>query len=103
MVSGLQLTDCSPFNLLLVVWRLQFVPSSHEERFKQALHFLYMNIKAPKTKPLTQFDVSVQHEEDVPGLQVSVDDLHAVEVHQSLQHLAAYYLNLWLRQPTIQL
>lgn len=52
---------------------------------------------------LTQFDVSFQHEEDVAGLEVSVDDLYAVEVVQSLQHLATNHLNLWLRQPAIQL
>lgn len=52
---------------------------------------------------LTQFDVSVQHEQDVPGLQVSVDDLHFVQVVQSLQHLASHHFNLRLRQSTIQL
>lgn len=52
---------------------------------------------------LTQFDVAILHEKDVSGLQVSVDDLHTVEVFQGLQHLATNYLNLWLRQRTIQL
>lgn len=52
---------------------------------------------------LTQFDVPVQHEEDVAGLQVSVNDLHAVEVVQRLEHLATNHLDLRLCQPTIQL
>lgn len=52
---------------------------------------------------LTQLDVPVQHEQDVAGLQVPVDDLDAVQVDQSLQHLAGHHLDLGLRQPTIQL
>lgn len=54
-------------------------------------------------KVLTQFDVPIQHEEDVSGLQVSVNDLHAVQVDQSFQHLTTHNLNLRLGQPTIQL
>lgn len=52
---------------------------------------------------LTQPDVSLQGHEHIAGLEVTVDDLLAVQEGESLQHLTAHHLDLGLRQPTVQL
>lgn len=51
---------------------------------------------------LTQFDVTVQREEDVPGLQVSVDDVVIVQINQGLQSLLTHHSDLRLCQGSLQ-
>lgn len=52
---------------------------------------------------LTQLDVSIQGEEDVASLQVSVDDLVVVEVHEGLQCLLTHHSDLGLCKGPLQL
>lgn len=52
---------------------------------------------------LTEFDVPILGEEHIACLQVTVDDLFAVEVTESFQHLAANHLNLRFSQAPVQL
>ena len=51
---------------------------------------------------LTQLDVTVQCEQDVAGLQVSVDDFVVVEVDEGLQGLLTHHPDLRLRQGSLQ-
>lgn len=57
----------------------------------------------PLTHPLTQFDVSIQCEQDVSSLQVSVDDLVVMQIQQSIQSLFTNHPDLRLRQRPFQL
>lgn len=50
----------------------------------------------------TQFHFSIQGEKNIPGLQISVDDLVLVEVDQGLQSLPAHHADLRLRQWPLQ-
>lgn len=50
---------------------------------------------------LTQLDVTVQCEEDVASLQVSVDDVVVMEVDKRLQSLLAHHPDLRLRQRSL--
>lgn len=52
---------------------------------------------------LTELDVPILGEEHVACLQVTVDDLLAMEVMEGFQHLAANHLNLRFGQAPIQL
>jgi len=52
---------------------------------------------------LTELDVPVLGEEHIARLQVTVDDLFAVEVMEGFQHLAANHLNLGFGQAPVQL
>lgn len=51
---------------------------------------------------LTKLDISVQREEDVPRLQVSVDDVDVVEVDEGLQSLLTHHPDLGLCQGSLQ-
>lgn len=52
---------------------------------------------------LTELDVPILREEHVACLQVTVDDLFAVEVMEGFQHLAANHLDLGFSQAPVQL
>lgn len=52
---------------------------------------------------LTQLDVPVQREQDVPSLQVSVDDFVVVEVDEGQQSLLTHHPDLRLGQRSLQL
>lgn len=52
---------------------------------------------------LTQPDVPLEGHEHVASFQVAVDDPLPMQEVESLQHLAAYNLNLGLREASIQL
>lgn len=51
---------------------------------------------------LTQLDVTVQREEDIACLQVSVDDMVFMEVNEGLQSLFTHDPDLGLRQGSFQ-
>ena len=51
---------------------------------------------------LTQLDVTVQCEEDVASLQVSVYDIVVMEVDKGLQSLLTHHPDLRLRQGSLQ-
>lgn len=52
---------------------------------------------------LTKLDVPILSEEHIACLQVTMDDLFAVEVMKSFQHLAADHLDLRFSQAAVQL
>lgn len=52
---------------------------------------------------LTQLDVTVQREEDVASLQVSVDDVVVVEVDEGQQSLLTHHPDLRLCKGSLQL
>lgn len=51
---------------------------------------------------LTQLDITVQREEDVASLQVSVDDVVVVEVDEGLQSLLTHHPDLRLCKGSLQ-
>ena len=51
---------------------------------------------------LTQSDGAIRTEEDIAGLEVTVDAATGVETVQSLQHLVSDAADLGLRQPMVQ-
>lgn len=51
---------------------------------------------------LTQLDITIQCEKDVPSLQVSVDDFVVVEVDEGLQSLLTHHPDLRLCQRSLQ-
>lgn len=61
-----------------------------------------MVLTAKSKIALTQLDITVQCEEDVAGLQVSVDDFVVVEVDEGLQGLLTHHSDLRLCQGSLQ-